>query len=242
MNVYSEAIAPVVPDLKELRKACRRLTDASGAAAIKDTCSSLEVATTLRPATEFITGSFPIQRPVTIGSGLDIQTLATGADALLFAVSGLITECSRAKDIILATYCSQYVRDRRLSFPTTPLPQSCLFAGGGNVLQLPGQYDDRLEELREAAGYEGLALNEKSLDDFRDFISTAPVAMKRPNLALIDDGDIRASWRAGDRRLAVQFFGNGTVEYVLLDEPPIIGQGAVVGFWSDHDIESLITA
>lgn len=106
----------------------------------------------------------------------------------------------------------------------------------------PEQCRKSLEELREAARDAGYAVNEGSLADFRAFLKLTPFALSRPLLALVDDGDVRASWRTGDRRLAVQFLGGGLVEYVLLDAKPVVDHGAIKDFWRLRDLESVLKA
>ena len=232
----SEAAVPFAPDLQELSKASRDLTRV-----IEIDCQ------TESPIGEAESGAqqqgyYYIDRPM-VAESKSIQTSPWSgmrAATLTRAVLDLITESQRTRDIVLGMNCShQFHGSAFTACSTTPLPSPLLFLHQWHDVS---QYDERLQELREAAADEGCDINEKSIEDFSQFLLFAPYDLKRPNLALVDDGDIRASWRADDRRLAVQFFGDGTVEYVMLGATPIIDRGTVLGFFHEHDMQSLLTA
>ena len=140
---------------------------------------------------------------------------------------------------VIASFSRPFrLRKRNLQL-TGPLPAPSLFRAPLNDAE---QYRERLDDLREAARDEGYDINENSVTDFGNFLKATPFLMRRPLLALVDDGDIRASWRVGDRRLAVQFLGDGRVEYVLLDKQPVVDRGSIEGFWRLRDLESVLKA
>lgn len=100
----------------------------------------------------------------------------------------------------------------------------------------------RLDELRAATRDDGCAIHEESVRDFRRFLQVAPGGLTQPQLSLVDDGDVRAFWRDGDRRLGVQFLGDGKVEYVLLDDPPVVRRVRIADFWIVDGLASLMTS
>ncbi len=80
-----------------------------------------------------------------------------------------------------------------------------------------GPYDDRLQELREAAIDEGISILEASEHAFERFVSEHPY-LRRGSLGLADEGYFCVAWRDDQRRISVQFMEDNTVEYVLLVE------------------------
>lgn len=80
------------------------------------------------------------------------------------------------------------------------------------------EYADRFRELREAASEDGYALCEESARSFIEFLHAAPYDVKRAGLALAGGGDVNAIWVSEDRtrRVSIQVFGDGDVEYVML--------------------------
>ena len=78
-------------------------------------------------------------------------------------------------------------------------------------------YLRRIAELRGYGAEEGIAINAASEGDFWAFIGTMPSA-RRAGLALTDEGNLRAVWdddHDDDQHLALQFLGNGMVQFVI---------------------------
>lgn len=99
------------------------------------------------------------------------------------------------------------------------------------------EYAERLRELREAASEDGYALREESARSFIEFLHTAPYDVKRAGLALAGGGDLNPIWVSEDRtrRLSIQVFGDGDVEYVMLwrSSAPEMDRVTPEVFWSE---------
>ena len=99
------------------------------------------------------------------------------------------------------------------------------------------QYADRLRKLREAALEDGYALREESARSFIEFLHAAPYDVKRAGLALAGGGDVNAIWVSEDRtrRVSIQVFGDGDVEYVMLgpNSAPEMDRVSPEVFWSE---------
>ncbi len=77
------------------------------------------------------------------------------------------------------------------------------------------EYQNRLDELREAAAEEELSVNEQSISDFWRFVEDAS-ANASASLILTVEGDIRAVWRTGpEDHIGLHFKGDGLVHYVV---------------------------
>lgn len=79
-------------------------------------------------------------------------------------------------------------------------------------------YLERMKLLQEEARHDGYTLNFASEIDFRQFIESAP-NMRRGNLVLMDNGNLRAIWK--DERgthLGLQFLGGRMVQYVIFKQ------------------------
>ena len=76
-------------------------------------------------------------------------------------------------------------------------------------------YMARMKQLQNEALHDGYAMNLTSEVDFRQFIQSAP-EIRKGNLVLMDNGNLRASWKDGQRaHLGLQFLGGGMVQYVI---------------------------
>ncbi|MDE0037654.1 MAG: hypothetical protein OXU77_08850 [Gammaproteobacteria bacterium] len=99
------------------------------------------------------------------------------------------------------------------------------------------EYADRFRELREAASEDGYALREESASSFIEFLHAAPYDVKRAGLALAGGGDVNAIWVSEDRtrRVSIQVFGDGDVEYVMLwpNSAPEMDRVSPEVFWSE---------
>ena len=76
-------------------------------------------------------------------------------------------------------------------------------------------YMPRLKFLQDEAVDYGYELNSASEIDFRNFVRSAP-DMRKGNLVLMDNGNLRATWKdEHGTRLGLQFLGGGMVQFVL---------------------------
>ena len=81
------------------------------------------------------------------------------------------------------------------------------------------QYRPRIAQLREYGLEDGFDLNEASQNDFRRFVESIP-DMRRASLILDENGNLRANWLDnGIGQAGIEFFGDGTAEFVFYDEP-----------------------
>ena len=80
---------------------------------------------------------------------------------------------------------------------------------------VPDVYDKRIEDLRELAADEEIAVNETSVRDFRYFVGSV-VPSKNAQLVVMDNGNLRAVWRDDyGSHLGLQFLGGRLVQYVV---------------------------
>ena len=76
-------------------------------------------------------------------------------------------------------------------------------------------YESRIEALRADAELDELTINVDSEQDFWDFIRST-CYLRRASLALMNNGNIRAVWKAEDSsHLGIHFLGDGEVQYVI---------------------------
>ena len=76
-------------------------------------------------------------------------------------------------------------------------------------------YRSRLKLLQDEAAHDGYVLNLASGIDFEQFVGAAP-NIRRGNLVLMDNGNLRAIWKdAQGTRLGLQFLGGRMVQYVV---------------------------
>ena len=78
-------------------------------------------------------------------------------------------------------------------------------------------YQRRIAQLRSFAEEDGIELSARSEGDFFDFACTEP-RTRAASLVLLDNGNLRAVWRAGQREVGVQFYGGGSVQYLISRE------------------------
>ena len=78
-------------------------------------------------------------------------------------------------------------------------------------------YERRIAQLRAFAEEDGIELSARSEGDFFDFACTEP-RTRAASLVLLDNGNLRAVWRAGEREVGVQFHGGGSVQYLISRE------------------------
>ena len=76
-------------------------------------------------------------------------------------------------------------------------------------------YESRIEALRSDAELDELTINVASEQDFWDFVRSTSY-LRRASLALMNNGNIRAVWKADDAsHLGIHFLGDGEVQYVI---------------------------
>ncbi len=84
------------------------------------------------------------------------------------------------------------------------------------------RYHERLVELREAAEEEGIEWSEASAEDFRAFVTGNP-GWRKGSVVLMENGNLRTVWdddNDDDRHVALQFLGDGHVQYVIFKRRP----------------------
>ena len=76
-------------------------------------------------------------------------------------------------------------------------------------------YSSRIAYLRDEATHDGYGLNKRSEDDFMQFVRSRPY-MRKGDLVLLDNGNLRAIWKDEQNgRLGLQFLGGNMVQYVI---------------------------
>ena len=78
-------------------------------------------------------------------------------------------------------------------------------------------YQRRIAQLRLFAAEDKIELSIPSEHDFFDFACTEPQT-KAASLVLLDNGNLRAVWRSGQKEVGVQFYGGGMVQYLISRE------------------------
>ena len=80
---------------------------------------------------------------------------------------------------------------------------------------VPDAYRARMKFLQDEAAHDGHVLNHASGIDFERFVRSAP-DIRRGDLVLMDNGNLRAIWRDGQgTHLGLQFLGGGMLQYVI---------------------------
>ena len=88
-------------------------------------------------------------------------------------------------------------------------------AGHGTGHPVPDAYRARMKFLQDEAAHDGYVLSHASGIDFERFVRSAP-DIRRGDLVLMDNGNLRAIWRDGQgTHLGLQFLGGGMVQYVI---------------------------
>lgn len=127
---------------------------------------------------------------------------------------------------------------------------SAAFSPDGPARSTFQAYRTRILSLRDAAIQEGDCLNYASEYYFWHFVSSNPL-LRRGNLVLVDNGNLRAVWKDGQgTHLGMQFLDDGMIQYVIFKQrvaglPPsrVAGRDTADGIWrqiSAFDLTSLI--
>ena len=83
------------------------------------------------------------------------------------------------------------------------------------IREVHRSYASRIEFLREEATVESMTFNKDSERDFWTFIGSIPF-VRRGNLFLMDNGDLRVVWDDDeDNLVGLQFLGNSLARYVI---------------------------
>ena len=135
-------------------------------------------------------------------------TLVAAASADALPMGSLFTDPASATGEVIP-YLARGLRDTYVgivtrSFSTLhPVPARRISVG--------------LRELRSFAEEDGIELSAPSEGDFFDFACTEPQT-KAASLVLLDNGNLRAVWRSGQEEVGVQFYGDGSVQYLISRE------------------------
>jgi len=134
-------------------------------------------------------------------------TLAAAASADVLPMRGFFTDPESATGEVIP-YLARGLRDTYVDSDTQLLdPASSARAA----------YQCRIAELRSFAEEDGIELSAPSEGDFFDFACTEPQT-KAASLVLLDNGNLRAVWRSGQEEVGVQFYGGGSVQYLISRE------------------------
>lgn len=129
-----------------------------------------------------------------------------------------------------------------------------LNANSGEEAQLPcdtfAAYKRRLAYLRNEAIEDSYQLNLASEVDFRQFVGSTP-NMRKANLVLMDNGNLRATWKDGQgTRIGLQFLGGRMAQYVIfkrrsqaLPVSRVVGRDSLEGLerqFEAFDLHSLL--
>ncbi len=129
----------------------------------------------------------------------------TGADAL--PVRSLFSDLASATSQNIG-YFDRGLRDTHVGSDTRLLDP---------VSNVRAAYQRRIAQLRLFAEEDGIELSILSESDFFDFACTEP-RIKAASLVLLDNGNLRAVWRSGQQEVGVQFYGGGSVQYLISRE------------------------
>ena len=146
-------------------------------------------------------------RSHTVSRYLVLLTLAPAAAADALPMRSLFIDPASATGESVP-YVDRALRDTRIGSDTQLLdPASSARAA----------YQRRIAQLRSFAEEDGIELSAPSEDDFFDFACTEPQT-RAASLVLLDNGNLRAVWRAGRQEVGVQFYGGGSVQYLISRE------------------------
>src|SRR5438270_701113 len=108
---------------------------------------------------------------------------------------------------------------RRRSPPASPLwriprlarPRARTMRDGADAGR--SELEPRIAFLRREAHDEDMPYSETSERDLRQFMAARP-SLRKPNLYLVDNGNLRAVWKgASGEHLAMQFLGGGQIQF-----------------------------
>ena len=76
-------------------------------------------------------------------------------------------------------------------------------------------YGRRIDTLLGYASEEGIDARDESKNDFKFFVDTV-IPTDKAMLIVMDNGNLRATWRGDQNRLSLEFVGDHAVHYVVL--------------------------
>ena len=136
-----------------------------------------------------------------------LLTLAPAAGADAFPMRSMITGPASATGDI-PPFFDRGVRATHVASDTQLLDPAFSARAG---------HERRIAQLRSFAEEDGIELSATSEGDFFDFACTVP-RTRAASLVLLDNGNLRAVWRAGEQEVGVQFHGGGSVQYLISRE------------------------
>ena len=93
-------------------------------------------------------------------------------------------------------------------------------AGLSDTAHVRKTIENRIEDLKRIADDEGIEVSDDSEQDLRSFLNSVRF-MRRPYIALLDNGNFRAIWKnAGHEQIGLQFRGARRIQYVLFPLRP----------------------
>ncbi|MYC34108.1 MAG: hypothetical protein F4X64_13155 [Chloroflexi bacterium] len=75
-------------------------------------------------------------------------------------------------------------------------------------------YERRIETFLGYASEEGISARDESKKDFNLFVDTT-IPTDKAMLIIMDNGNLRATWREDRSRLSLEFIGHRLVDYVV---------------------------
>ena len=108
----------------------------------------------------------------------------------------------------IVPYIARAIGDAALSNATQPADPALIDRAA---------YASRLDRLRSFSEEDGIEFSAVSEHDFLDFACSEPQT-KLASFVLLDNGNLRAVWRSGEQEVGVQFYGGGSVQYLISRE------------------------
>ena len=103
---------------------------------------------------------------------------------------------------------TRYLRSRHERTPRDVVPVSDYHEENSK------SYERRIETLLGYASEEGISARDESKKDFNLFVDTT-IPTDKAMLIIMDNGNLRATWREDRSRLSLEFIGDRLVDYVV---------------------------
>ncbi len=131
------------------------------------------------------------------------------------AAAGVVRSMSKVAQFTVPVVAAAAARRQASNVNKRPGRQPVAMAAGLTKRNDFDAYRSRIEYLRSEAAHDGYALNSDSETDFQQFV-LATSGIRKGNLVLMDNGNLRAVWRDKQgNHLGLQFLGGGMVQYVI---------------------------
>ena len=111
-------------------------------------------------------------------------------------------------NILRGSFNTKYLRWRHERAPRNVVPVSDYHEENSK------SYERRIATLLGYASEEGIGARDESKKDFDLFVDTA-IPTDKAMLIIMDNGNLRATWREDRSRLSLEFIGNRLVHYVV---------------------------